>query len=88
MSAIVDWNDSVVMKWQYRCVPCSIESKGVLCVWNMQVVYCDSFQMSDVYKKDFFHNAFKMLLEPESEMFMYSDTLIWFPVQVRQKKEK
>lgn len=65
----------------------SSQSNSVLCVFNMQVVYCDNIQRSDVYKRDFFHNAFKMLLDPESEMFMYNDTktLIWFPVEVGQK---
>lgn len=60
----------------------------VICVFNTQVVYCENLEKSDVNKRDFFHNAFKMLLDPKSEMFMYNDTktLIWFPVEVRQKK--
>ncbi|XP_060729053.1 probable E3 ubiquitin-protein ligase HERC4 [Tachysurus vachellii] len=50
----------------------------------LQVVYCENFEKSDVNKRDFFHNAFKMLLDPESKMFMYNDTktLIWFPVEL------
>lgn len=54
----------------------------------MQVLYCEDLKQSDVNKRDFFHNAFKMLLDPESKMFMYNDTetLIWFPAEVSQKK--
>ncbi|XP_026795315.3 probable E3 ubiquitin-protein ligase HERC3 [Pangasianodon hypophthalmus] len=56
----------------------------------LQVVYCENFEKSDVYKRDFFHNAFKMLLDAESEMFMYNDTktLIWFPVELSLPEER
>lgn len=62
----------------------------MLCVFNMQVMYSENVETSDVFKRDFFHNAFKMLKDPESEMFMDNDTktLIWFPVEVRQKNKK
>ncbi|XP_047668103.1 probable E3 ubiquitin-protein ligase HERC4 isoform X1 [Tachysurus fulvidraco] len=50
----------------------------------LQVVYCENYEKSDVNKRDFFHNAFKTLLDPESKMFMYNDTKthIWFPVEL------
>lgn len=53
----------------------------------MQVVYCENFEKSDVNKRDFFSKAFKMLLDPESEMFTYNDTntMIWFPAKVSGK---
>lgn len=76
------------MKWKYLWGTVSSYSNTVLCVFNMQVEYCENLETSDVNKKDFFYKAFKMLLDPESKMFMYNDTktLIWFPVEVRQKK--
>lgn len=53
----------------------------------MQVVYCENIEKSDVNKRDFLNKAFNMLLDPESEMFIYSDTntLIWFPAEVKGK---
>ncbi|TSK22495.1 E3 ISG15--protein ligase HERC5 [Bagarius yarrelli] len=56
----------------------------------LQVVYCENFEPSDVNKKDFFHNACKMLLDPESKMFMYNDakTLIWFPVELSLPEDR
>ncbi|KAG7333753.1 hypothetical protein KOW79_002160 [Hemibagrus wyckioides] len=56
----------------------------------LQVLYCEDFKQSDVNKRDFFHNAFKMLLDPESKMFMYNDTktLIWFPAELSLPEER
>ncbi|KAF5898054.1 putative E3 ubiquitin-protein ligase HERC4, partial [Clarias magur] len=55
-------------------------SEDQLKCW-LQVVYCENFEDSDVNKKDFFHNASSMLLDPELDMFIQNDTntLIWFP---------
>ncbi|KAM9476980.1 E3 ubiquitin-protein ligase HERC2-like [Clarias gariepinus] len=55
-------------------------NKEQLKCW-LQVVYCENFEDSDVNKKDFFHNASSMLLDPELDMFIQNDTntLIWFP---------
>ncbi|GAA6094634.1 probable E3 ubiquitin-protein ligase HERC6 isoform X2 [Tachysurus ichikawai] len=65
----------------FRCLRNA--SEQALKGW-LQVVYCENFVQSDVNKRDFFHNAFKMLLDPESKMFMYNDTktVIWFPVEL------
>ncbi|KAM9477007.1 putative E3 ubiquitin-protein ligase HERC3 [Clarias gariepinus] len=56
----------------------------------MQVVYCENQETSDVNKRDFFHKAFKMLLDSESQMFMYNDTntLIWFPPEPSLPEER
>ncbi|XP_060782471.1 probable E3 ubiquitin-protein ligase HERC4 [Neoarius graeffei] len=54
----------------------------------LQVVYCENLEKSDVNKRDFFHKAFKMLLDPESKMFMYNDTLIWFPAELNIPEER
>ncbi|XP_076831361.1 putative E3 ubiquitin-protein ligase HERC4 [Brachyhypopomus gauderio] len=55
---------------------------------GLQVVYSEKFEQSDVNKRDFFHNAFKMLPEQSSEMFMYSDTkALWFPSEPRLQEE-
>lgn len=56
----------------------------------MQVVYCENFEDSDVNKKDFFHNASSMLLDPELDMFIQNDTntLVWFPSEVRHLNER
>ncbi|XP_017318999.2 probable E3 ubiquitin-protein ligase HERC3 isoform X2 [Ictalurus punctatus] len=56
----------------------------------LQVMYSENVETSDVFKRDFFHNAFKMLKDPESEMFMDNDTktLIWFPVEPNLPEER
>ncbi|XP_072534565.1 E3 ISG15--protein ligase HERC5-like [Salminus brasiliensis] len=54
---------------------------GIALKGCLQVIYSEKCEKTDVNKRDFFHNVFRDLLMPESEMFMYNDTetLIWFP---------
>ncbi len=49
--------------------------------------YTEDMRRTDVNKRDFFHNVFKELCAPESQLFMYNDnqTMSWFPALVRQK---
>uniref|UniRef100_A0A3B1IRJ7 Si:ch73-190m4.1 n=1 Tax=Astyanax mexicanus TaxID=7994 RepID=A0A3B1IRJ7_ASTMX len=62
-----------------------IDSNICAFVIDLQVVYSENLEKTDVNKRDFFHNVFQELLKPESKMFMYNDTktLIWFPSEDR-----
>ncbi|XP_073698567.1 probable E3 ubiquitin-protein ligase HERC4 [Garra rufa] len=56
----------------------------------LSVFYTEDMRKTDVNKRDFFHNVFKELCAPESQMFMYNDnqTMSWFPTKLRVEKEK
>uniref|UniRef100_A0A3B1JQE6 Si:ch73-190m4.1 n=1 Tax=Astyanax mexicanus TaxID=7994 RepID=A0A3B1JQE6_ASTMX len=60
-----------------------VQNDSNICAFviDLQVVYSENLEKTDVNKRDFFHNVFQELLKPESKMFMYNDTktLIWFP---------
>lgn len=40
-------------------------------------------KVTDVYKRDFFHDVFHKMASPEFGMFMFKETLAWFPSRVR-----
>ncbi|KAF4118388.1 hypothetical protein G5714_000439 [Onychostoma macrolepis] len=56
----------------------------------LSVFYTEDMRRTDVNKRDFFHNVFKELCAPESQLLMYNDneTMSWFPTMLSVEKEK
>ncbi|KAJ8000858.1 hypothetical protein DPEC_G00184750, partial [Dallia pectoralis] len=55
------------------------------------VVYFDEdLKLTDVYRRDFFHQLFGELLAPKTGMFMFDDTqtLAWFPAEPKVEKNR
>ncbi|XP_067297061.1 E3 ISG15--protein ligase HERC5 [Pseudorasbora parva] len=58
--------------------------------YYLSVFYTEDMRKTDVNKRDLFHNVFKELCAPESQLLMYNDnkTLSWFPTKLSVEKEK
>ncbi|XP_058626281.1 uncharacterized protein LOC131537051 isoform X2 [Onychostoma macrolepis] len=56
----------------------------------LSVFYTEDMRKTDVNKRDFFHNIFKELCVPESQLLVCNDnqTMMWFPTQLSVEKEK
>lgn len=50
-----------------------------------QVYFDEDPKVTDVYKRDLFHHLFRDMVSNKSGMFNDSETLAWFPTNVRLK---